>query len=250
MDPASFVVAEQAVSTTVEGAVIAGVGLAQSTQPLSATFTRITSEAFLPRSLHSITVIAGKAYIFGGEESPGKLADDNIHIIKLPAKKPTNVGEPEYKCIPSLGEGEDGQVPGPRAEHTACALGHRIYVFGGRGQDQDQQALEEKGKVWMFDTESLRWSCLEPSTDGSRPPSRYKHSAVASEHPLPNDNVSDTASYAEQLKSTVSKLPAMIGKGSTSREAHGSIIICSGFLSSTSDSLTDLWTFTITTIEI
>ncbi|KAI4176809.1 MAG: hypothetical protein LQ346_007785 [Caloplaca aetnensis] len=247
MDPASFVVAEQAVSTTVEGAAIAGIGLAQSTQPLSATFTRITSEAFLPRSSHSITVISGKVYIYGGEESPGKLADDNVHIIKLPAKKPTNVGEPEYKCIPSMGEEEDGQVPGPRTGHTACALGHRIYVFGGRGQDQNQQALEEKGKVWMFNTESLRWSCLEPSPDGSLPPSRYIHSAVASEHPLPNNNVSGSASYAEQLKSTVSKLPAMIGKGSPPREAHGSIIVCSGFSSSTPDSLTDLWTFTITT---
>lgn len=245
MDPATFVVAEQAVSTTVEGAAIAGVGLAQSTQPLSATFTRITSEAFLPRASHSITVVAGKAYIYGGEESTGKLADDNVHIVKLPTKKPTNVGEPEYKCIPSMGEEEDGQVPGPRSGHTACALGHRIYVFGGRGQDQ--QRLEEKGKVWIFDTESLRWSCLEPSPENPLPPSRYKHSAVASEHPLPNTNVSDTASYAEQIKSTVSKLPAMIGKGSPPREPHGSIIVCSGLSSSTSDSLTDLWTFTIAT---
>lgn len=74
MDPATFVVAEQAVSTTVEGAAIAGIGLAQSTQPLNATFTRITSEAFLPRSSHTISVVAGKAYIFGGEKSPGRIA--------------------------------------------------------------------------------------------------------------------------------------------------------------------------------
>lgn len=72
MDPATFIVAEQAVSTTVEGAAIAGIGLAQSTQPLNATFTRITSEAFLPRSSHTISVVAGKAYIFGGEESAGE----------------------------------------------------------------------------------------------------------------------------------------------------------------------------------
>lgn len=244
MDPATFVVAEQVVSTTVEGAAIAGIGLAQSTQPLNATFTRITSEAFLPRSSHTISVIAGKAYIYGGEESSGKLADDNIHIIKLPAKKPSNVGEPEYKCIPSLGEEEHGQVPGPRTGHTACVLGHRIYVFGGK--DQDEQALEEKGKVWVFDTESLRWSCLEPSTENPFPTSRYQHSAVASEHPLPNNNVSDTASYTEQVKSTVSKLPAIIGKASPPREPHGSVIICSG-LSTSAHLLLDLWTFTIAT---
>ncbi|KAI4130528.1 MAG: hypothetical protein LQ341_006446 [Variospora aurantia] len=244
MDPATFVVAEQAVSTTVEGAAVAGIGLAQSTQPLNATFTRITSEAFLPRSSHSITVVAGKAYIYGGEQSSGKLADDNVHIIKLPAKKPTNVGDPEYKCVPSLGEDEDARHPGPRSGHTACALGHRIYVFGGK--DQDGQLLEEDGKVWVFDTEALRWSCLEPANEKSLPPPRYQHSAVASEHPLPNNNVSDTASYAEQIRSTVSKIPAMVGKASAPKEPHGSIIICSG-LSSSLDCITDVWTFTIAT---
>ena len=242
MDPATFVVAEQAVSTTVEGAAVAGIGLAQSTQPLNATFTRITSEAFLPRSSHSITVIQGKAYIFGGKDSSGKLADDNIHIIRLPAKKPSNLGEPEYKCVPSLGQDDDTKVPGPRTGHTACALGYRIYVFGGKGQDQ--QALEEHGKIWIFDTELLRWSCLEPTTENPYPPARYQHSAVASEHPLPNNNVSDTASYAEQIKSTVSKIPSLIGKASPPKEPHGSIIVCSG-LSSSSDTMTDVWTFTV-----
>ncbi|KAL9596820.1 MAG: hypothetical protein Q9219_005534 [cf. Caloplaca sp. 3 TL-2023] len=244
MDPASFVVAEQAVSTTVEGAAIAGIGLAQSTQPLNATFTRITSEAFLPRSLHSITVIAGKAYIFGGEESPGKLADNNIHIIRLPAKEPSNVGEPEYKCVPSLGEEDDKKVPGSRTGHTACALGHRIYIYGGR--DQDQHPLEEDGRVWVFDTETLRWTYLAPSTENPFPPSRHQHGAVASEHPLPNNNLPDTASYADQIKSTASKIPAMLGKASPPTEPHGSIIICSG-LSTTSDPLADVWTFTVAT---
>ena len=85
MDPASLVVAEQTVSTTVEGAAIAGYGLAQSTQPLNATFTRITSEAFLPRSSHTISVVAGKAYIYGGEESPGQ-------YDYLPAKNLLSLG--------------------------------------------------------------------------------------------------------------------------------------------------------------
>ncbi|KAL8724526.1 MAG: hypothetical protein Q9166_007903 [cf. Caloplaca sp. 2 TL-2023] len=247
MDPATFVAAEQAVSTTVEGAAIAGIGLAQSTQPLNATFTRITSEAFLPRSQHTITVVAGKAYIYGGEESPGKLADDNVHIIKLPAKKPTNLGEPEYKCLPSLGEGEDGKekVPKARSGHTACAVGHRIYLYGGKGQDG--KPIEENGTLWVFDTETLRWSGLEVSGDSPfpYPHARYNHSAVASEYPSPaSSSTSDTASYTEQIKSTVAKLPAIVGKASPPREPHGSIIICGG-LSTSSEPLTDVWTFTV-----
>ncbi|KAI4088404.1 MAG: hypothetical protein LQ339_008713 [Xanthoria mediterranea] len=248
MDPATFVVAEQAVSTTVEGAAIAGIGLAQSTQPLNATFTRITSEAFLPRSSHTISVVAGKAYIFGGEKSPGSLADDNVHIMKLPSKKPTNVGEPEYKCVPSLGEAEagKGRTPGQRAGHTACVIGHRIYVFGGKSRDG--RPIEEKGTLWVFDTESLSWSGLDVSGDSpsTYPQPRYSHSAVASEYPPPPSTTSpETASYAEQIKSTVAKIPALVGKATPPREPHGSIVICGGLSSSSSEPLTDIWTFTV-----
>ncbi|KAL8957421.1 MAG: hypothetical protein Q9183_006065, partial [Haloplaca sp. 2 TL-2023] len=244
MEPASFVAAEQAVSTTVEGAALAGYGLAQSTQPLDATYTRITSEAFLPRTHHTIAVVAGKAYIFGGEESPGKLADDNVHIMRLPSKKPANVGDPEYKCVPSLGQEKEGTVPGPRSGHTACVLGYRIYILGGKGPDG--QLLQEDGKVWVFDTETLQWSSLTPSSE-TYPQPRYQHSCVASQHPLPNTNISETASYAEQIKSTVSKLPSLIGKASSPREPHGSIIICSGLSSPSSEPMTDTWTFTVAT---
>ncbi|KAL8834009.1 MAG: hypothetical protein Q9205_006572 [Flavoplaca limonia] len=248
MDPASLVVAEQTVSTTVEGAALAGYGLAQSTQPLNATFTRITSEAFLPRSSHTISVVAGKAYIYGGEESPGSLADDNVHIIKLPAKAPTNVGEPEYKCVPSLGEAEagKGKTPGRRTGHTSCVIGHRIYVFGGKGRDG--KPIEENGTLWVFDTESLSWSCLEVSGDDPfpYPQARYSHSAVASDYPQPpSATISDTASYAEQIKQTVAKLPALIGRAAAPREPHGSIIICGGLSASSEEPLTDVWTFTV-----
>ncbi|KAL8708925.1 MAG: hypothetical protein Q9220_006257 [cf. Caloplaca sp. 1 TL-2023] len=245
MDPATFVVAEQVVSTTVEGAAIAGIGLAQSTQPLNATFTRITSEAFLPRSLHTITVVAGKAYIFGGEESPGKLADDNVHIITLPTKKPSNIGGSEYKCVPSLGEGDGDKIPGPRAGHTACAIGHRIYVFGGRREDQ--QPLQENGAMWMFDTETLRWSYLEPPPEDifPVPHGRYNHTSVAVEYPLPKEIPPDTSTYTAQIKATVSKIPALIGKASPPREPHGSIIICSGLSSANSAPMKDIWTYTV-----
>ncbi|KAL8847621.1 MAG: hypothetical protein Q9221_007351 [Calogaya cf. arnoldii] len=248
MDPATLVVAEQAVSTTVEGAAVAGIGLAQSTQPLNATFTRITSEAFLPRSSHTISVVAGKAYIFGGEESPGHLADDNVHIIKLPSKTLTNVGQPEYKCVPSLGEAEagKGKTPGSRAGHTACVIGHRIYVFGGK--DRDGKPIEENGTLWVYDTESLSWTCLEVSGDSSStyPQARYNHSAVASEYPPPpSETLPENASYVEQIKSTVAKVPALVGMGTPSREPHGSIIICGGHSSSSSEPLTDVWTFTV-----
>jgi len=245
MDPATvtgLVAAEQVVSTTVEGGAVAAYGLAQATQPLSAIFTRVSSEAFLPRSNHSLTVVSGQAYIFGGKTEAGKLAGDEVHIVSLPLKKAGNEGKPDYKVVPSLGEGEDGKVPGQRSGHTACAIGERIYVFGGASEED--KPIEEMGRVWVFDTNTLGWSYIDPASDASIPPSRYLHGGGSSEHPLPNKNASERAGYSEQLQSAIGKLPSLIGKGSTPQEAHGTLVISGGFCSP-SDVLNDAWIFNI-----
>lgn len=241
MDPASLLAAEQVVSTTVEGAVVAGIGLAQATHPLSATFTRITSEAFLPRFNHSLTVVAGKAYLFGGEASPGELASDEIHIVRIPLTKSKGDGEPEYKCVPSLGAGENGEVPGPRSGHTACAVGGKLYVYGGRGKDLEP--LEEKGRIWVFNTTTLHWSYLDSLTE-FYPSARYHHSCVSSELPFSSINAPHTTTYTEQIKSAASKLPSLLSKATPSSEPHGTLIICGGH-SSSSELLDDAYTFTI-----
>ncbi|KAL2037081.1 hypothetical protein N7G274_010208 [Stereocaulon virgatum] len=245
MDPATvsgLVVAEQVVSTTVETGAVAAYGLAQSTQPLSATFTRVSSEAFLPRTNHSLTVVAGQAYIFGGETEPGKLAGDEVHIVSLPLKKAGNEGKPEYKVVPSLGEGEDGTVPGARAGHSAVAIGDKLCVFGG--MEKDGKPVEEEGKVWIFDTNTLGWSYMKPSYDARVPGARYLHGAAASDRPLPYTKVSNTISYGEQIQSTIGKLPNLVGKGSSPQEPHGTLVICGG-LSSPSLALNDTWMFNI-----
>jgi hypothetical protein len=245
MDPATvsgLVVAEQVVSTTVETGAVAAYGLAQSTQPLSATFTRVSSEAFLPRTNHSLTVVSGQAYIFGGETEPGKLAGDEVHIISLPLKKAGNEGKPDYKVVPSLGEREDGIVPGARAGHSAIAIGEKVYVFGGKGKDG--KPVEEDGKVWVFDTNTLGWSYMKPSSDARVPGARYLHGGAASDHPLPNTKTSNKTSYGEQIQSTIGKLPSFVGKGSSPQEPHGTLVICGG-LSSPSSPLNDTWIFNI-----
>ena len=90
---AAGLVAEEVVSTSIQAGVVYGV--AKPTPPLSATFTRISSETFLPRINHSLTIVDGSAYLFGGETDSGKLAGDEIHIIRLPSTKGGNQGQPE-----------------------------------------------------------------------------------------------------------------------------------------------------------
>ena len=80
---AAAVAIEQTVGTAVEAGV--AYGIAKPTPPHTATYSRISSKAFLPRVHHSLTVVHGKAYIFGGEtEKEGELAGDEVHIVTLP----------------------------------------------------------------------------------------------------------------------------------------------------------------------
>lgn len=238
MDPGSLLVAEQVVSTTVEGAALATIGLAQSTQPLSATFTRITSEAFLPRSSHTLTVVSGHAYIFGGKTETGELAGNEVHIVTLPLTTRTE-GEPDYKCVPALGE---DKVPEPRFGHSASAIGKRIYVFGGRVTEN------EKGRVWVFDTISLHWSYIDPERDSLYPPSRIHFGYVASANPLPPGSGNKLKVLGSQIQETISnKVPSIVSKPSPPAEPHGTVFISGGLRLHGWDSLTDTWAFTVAT---
>lgn len=238
MDPGTLLVAEQVVSTTVEGAALATIGLAQSTHPLSATFTRITSEAFLPRSSHTLTVVSGHAYIFGGKTETGELAGNEVHIVTLPLTTRTE-GEPDYKCVPALG---DDEVPGPRFGHSASAIGKRIYIFGGQGTE------DEKGRVWVFDTNSLYWSHIDPEPDNVYPPPRYHFGYAASANPLPPGSDSKLKVLGTQLQETISKtVPSIVGKPSPPAEPHGTVFISGGWRPHGWDTLTDTWALTVAT---
>lgn len=186
---------------------------------LPVTWERIFVPA-LPRSSHSINVVGGNAYIFGGEVEPRKPVDNDMHLIVLPyssadadyiAIKPKAAPRPEPMQIPTVveptaeeeGKGKDvdlsdvdlaspgpeggeevlagssangkesahtsllpdnsslGDVPCARVGHATAVIGHRIFLFGGRG-GPDMAALEENGRVWVFDTKTNLWSFLDP----------------------------------------------------------------------------------------
>lgn len=242
MDPGTFLVAEQVISTTIEGAALASIGIAQKTLPLSATLTRISSPGFLPRSAHTVTVINDHAYIFGGTEGEeSRPAGNEVHIIALPLKS-KGTGEPDYKCVPALGvEGGDGSVPDPRSGHSACAIGERIFVFGGKGWGY--RALQEKGRVWVFDTTALRWSFLDPSGD-TYPKPRLYHGGVGSERPLPPSSEGKLQALSSQIQESVNKsIPSLVSKPAPPAELHGTLFISSGF--SPEGLLDDNWVFNI-----
>jgi hypothetical protein len=125
--------------------------------------------------------VSGRAYIFGGEENPREPVDNDMHVIILPSG---TVTEADYKAIPAKPETAGGEVPEPRLGHTAVVIGERIFVFGGRG-GKDMKPLEEKGRVWVFDTRTDLWSFLDPTPGTPYPSARSYHTSVAIDKPEP-----------------------------------------------------------------
>ncbi|KAJ9628818.1 hypothetical protein H2203_002721 [Taxawa tesnikishii (nom. ined.)] len=129
----------------------------------------------LARSHHTVTVIGNKAYIFGGHVSDGELASTDIHVVTLPSSRNADA---EYACHPAVPHSDDGELPAPRARHTACAKGQHILVFGGC--DASSNPIDEDQCLWLWDTETCKWQRVANTNaslgDSRAPGKRYEHS--------------------------------------------------------------------------
>ncbi|KAK7722680.1 hypothetical protein SLS57_004885 [Botryosphaeria dothidea] len=153
---AGAVVAEQVVSTTLQGGAVAGYAIAKNTLPLKATFTRIAVSELIRRHSHTISVVDGKAYVFGGITQDGSLAGNEFHQLTLPPKdKDESV---DYKCIPALAVDDGSAIPAARAGHSASVFDKNILIYGG--SDQNGSSVEEGSKLWSFNTETLKWTLM------------------------------------------------------------------------------------------
>ncbi|KAK3044418.1 hypothetical protein LTS18_001344, partial [Coniosporium uncinatum] len=177
MEPAvvgAFYTAE----TLLEGAVAFGKGILYPTLPLKATFSRI-SGARIPRSSHTVSIIKGRTYVFGGETSPGEHASNDMGMIVLPSSAVTDA---DYTFYPARPTQSNGPVPAARLNHTASVVGDSIYIFGGQ---LEGGAQEEQGRIWVFETVIKSWSYFDPAPNTPYLSARYSHSAAASELPGP-----------------------------------------------------------------
>lgn len=208
--------------TAVQGAAAAAFGVARATMPLKAKWTRISSDVSLPRSSHSLSVIKGRAFVFGGEEKPRQPVDNDIHAFTLPSSEVDS--QADYIHYPAVGK-DNGEVPAPRLGHTASVIDDRIYVFGGRG-GKDMKPLEENGRVWVYDTMSKHWSFLDPVKGSMFPAPRSYHAAAATEYPLAAPN-----------------MKAEVQLGPTEPDAHGTIFIHGGCPGSGREA--DVWAFDV-----
>lgn len=220
----------EAVRTVVEGGVLAAKGIYDPTLPLKATLTPLTTVP-VAKAYHTISVIKGRAYLFGGKKSENELADNDVHIVVLPTSAMESA---DYKAITAIGES-----PPKRFGHAAAAIDDRIYVFGGNAEDG--KPLDEGGRVWVFDTLSSSWSHHDPPSNSQKPSPRSLPAAIASVHPRPVTKRTDEGSLPQQPPD-----PAQIVPEPPAADTYGTLIIQGG-QGNDGSALNDLWAFDIST---
>ncbi|KAF2621747.1 hypothetical protein BU25DRAFT_415777 [Macroventuria anomochaeta] len=175
-----------AAENVLQGAAALVKGITNPTLPIKANLTRITSVP-LPRSQHTVSIVKGRAYIFGGETAPGQLADNDMHIVILPS---SGVLDADYTSKPAQAANGFDDVPGPRKGHTAVVIGDTMYVFGGEGES----VTNENGRVWAYHTVSSTWSFLDPAPGTLSPSHRVGHTSASSDLPA-----AKTVTYQEKV---------------------------------------------------
>ncbi|KAI8928494.1 hypothetical protein BC831DRAFT_448153 [Entophlyctis helioformis] len=103
-----------------------------------------------------------RAYVFGGGVEKDRPVDDAVmYCLDLDRLAWAAVNAPR----------QGTKSPKSRLGHSMCAIGRKVFVFGGlAGQDV-------LGDLWVFDTETNAWS--QPATTGDKPGPRCGHSATA-----------------------------------------------------------------------
>ncbi|KAB2576594.1 Kelch-type beta propeller [Lasiodiplodia theobromae] len=199
---------------------------------IKATFSPI-SGAPLGRSSHSISVVKGRAYIFGGELTDGQLADNDMHVVILPS---SGVSEADYYTISPKAAKEDGGVPAARKGHTAVVVGDDIFIFGG----DVEGGADESGRVWVFSTSGSNWTALSPANaEAPVPQSRAFHAAAASEEPAPKETKTEQTILPQQPPDPSQVVPEPPEPGT-----WGTVFI-SGGKAADGELIHDLWTFDI-----
>ncbi|KAM0298112.1 hypothetical protein ACHAPM_008809 [Fusarium culmorum] len=187
---------EQVISTGLQ--VGAAATVAKPTQPLTAVLTQIAKtpeeddSLSLARSHHSVTVINGKAYIFGGKKDDGKLCNNDVHAVAIPGENQVQ-GQGEYACYPAVGD--EGHIPPPRINHAACARRGTLIVFGG--QNAEGHEADDEFTLWEWEPKAARWSAIEAA--GKAPQSRHSHQIF---YDAKKDNLILHGGYENEQRST------------------------------------------------
>jgi hypothetical protein len=213
MEPAAASVL-YAAENILSGAAALVKGITHPTLPIKANLTRIISVP-LPRSHHTVSVVKGRAYIFGGESEPGKLVDNAMHVIILPS---SGVLEADYTTYLARAENGLGDLPSSRKGHTSTVIGDSIYILGGEGEG----VVNEHGRVWVYNTVQNTWTFLDPAPGTPFPSQRTGHAAASSDFPGPK-----TVTYQEKAPQQPAD-PSKVVPEPAESDSWGTIFVVGG----------------------
>uniref|UniRef100_A0A915ADL9 Farnesylated proteins-converting enzyme 2 n=1 Tax=Parascaris univalens TaxID=6257 RepID=A0A915ADL9_PARUN len=117
------------------------------------------------RDGHSAVVVGSVMYVFGGFEEESQRFSRETYAF-------------DFKTLQWSELRTTGAAPQWRDFHTACAIGKKMYIFGGRS-DQLGQFHSSRDiycdRLKVLDLETAQWQ--EPNVTGDRPSGRRSHSA-------------------------------------------------------------------------
>lgn len=121
---------------------------------LQCRWSRLTS-CVLPRSSHTVTALAGRTCIFGGEDAPRNAFDNCLHFLAPDGSWASSTPMPGP---PVLGQG-------------AAAVNDQLFIFGGREGGANtfagQGTSGESARLVVFNVESACWEDWSPSPVGT-----------------------------------------------------------------------------------
>jgi N-acetylneuraminic acid mutarotase len=148
------------------------------------------------RSSHTINFIDNKIYIFGGEHVPRVPIDNNLIVFDLKENKQSVIEA-------------TNNSPSPRVGHASCTIDKKLYVFGGRGGIEFEDSFND---LFVFDTVSNNWQCLNTNGQNELPEKRSYHTMASSNNKLyvfggcgKNGRLNDLYEY-DVLKNSWAKL--------------------------------------------
>jgi len=102
---------------------------------------KINSNGILARSSHTLSSVAEKVYIFGGEYESRNPIDSTMNVYDISSNK--------WESF--LNE----TSPSNRLGHAAAVVNSKIYFLGGRNESKD-----ELDDMWVFDTTNNTWKVV------------------------------------------------------------------------------------------
>ncbi|KAH7026151.1 uncharacterized protein B0I36DRAFT_329994 [Microdochium trichocladiopsis] len=184
----------------------------------------------LPRSSHSIDVVAGNAYIFGGEIEPRKPVDNEMHVVRLPSS-----GAPaDYYTVKPRAAGSTTSPSKPETisedDETPAAATPEDDDEEEEDEDEDEEEEEDSEEDEDEEEESEEDDSDEDDSDEDEGKDKLEDVSLASPTTIKPSSVPATASVAKGKGKEVvdkGKAPAVVPPADVpcSRVGHATAVI-------------------------